>query len=459
VHRYAALVSIPLAAALATGACGGSENGSASSKTAPVASAGFSATECGTYSGRGCRPASGRVDLRPPSFSNPTEITNPLNPIGRLRSALLLGEVEGEPLRVETTLLPGSKTIVLGGQEVKALTSQFVAWLGGRIDEVALDWYAQDESGAVWYLGEDVFNYADGVVTDTEGTWLAGREGPAAMIMPAHPKVGDVYRPENVPGIVFEEVTVKSVGKTVRGPRGPIDGAIVVEELHLDGTREDKTFAPGYGEFRTGSKQAFEGLALAVPTDALSGPRPAELARLSTGATGMLGSAQAEDWNGAVATLERMSAAWDELRAGALPPMLEAQMNQALDRLRGAVKAHKSVRAALAAIDAGQASLDLELQYRSPVEIDRARFDLWASRILIHASADDLAGVTGDVATLEWIRDRFAHTLDGARRSELDVGLRELRAATDAKNLPAASDHAARLASRLRDLAGPDPAL
>jgi hypothetical protein len=34
-----------------------------------------------------------------------------------------------------------------------------------------------------------------------------------------------------------------------------------------------------------------------------------------------------------------------------------------------------------AAIDASQWSLDLQLRYRPPAEIDRARFDLWAARL------------------------------------------------------------------------------
>jgi hypothetical protein len=42
------------------------------------------------------------------------------------------------------------------------------------------------------------------------------------MIMPAHPKVGDVYRSENIPGLVFEQATVRSVTATVDGPRGPV---------------------------------------------------------------------------------------------------------------------------------------------------------------------------------------------------------------------------------------------
>ena len=90
--------------------------------------------------------------------------------------------------------------------------------------EAARDYYAQGADGSVWYFGEEVDNYEDGVVVDHEGTWLAGPEGPPGMIMPAQPAVGAVYRPENIPGVVLEEDTVKAVDQTVQGPRGPVLG-------------------------------------------------------------------------------------------------------------------------------------------------------------------------------------------------------------------------------------------
>jgi hypothetical protein len=72
---------------------------------------------------------------------------------------------------------------------------------------VAIDRYAQADEGSVWYFGEDVIDYVNGAAAFTEGTWLAGRDGPPAMIMPAKPKPGDVFRVENVIGIVFEALT------------------------------------------------------------------------------------------------------------------------------------------------------------------------------------------------------------------------------------------------------------
>ena len=444
-------VGIGVALVLATvGAVGiglavdGGSAGSGPTLPAPV---------CGTYDGRGCAPQSDRVDTTVPSFSDPTTIDNPLNPIGELRSALLLGTVDEERLRVETTLLPGTKPIRWGDQTIEALASQYVAYLDGRIDEVAIDWYAQADDGAVWYLGEDVFNYEDGVIADTEGTWLTGRDGPPAMIMPADPEVGDVYRPENIPGIVFEEVTVEEVGKTVAGPRGPVSGAIVVDELHLDRSHERKVFAPGYGEFSTGSGRDVEALASAVPTDALPGPAPAELETLSTGAVGLIAAAQTEEWKGAAATLERVTAAWSSVRAAGVPRLIEAEMLRSFAVLAAAVEAERPLRVAHAAIDVAQSALDLELRHRPPVEIDVERFALRASQLAVHAGERDAAGVTGDVAVLEWIRDRVSHVLDARGRTEIDARLRALRAAADVRNLTAAADHAARLAARLRHLA------
>ncbi len=193
-----------------------------------------------------------RIDLLMPTFTHPTEVTNPLFPIAHL-DAVILGEVEGQPLKIETTLLPQTKTVVWSGRRIETLQSQFCAYLQGRITEVAVDLYAQADDGSVWYFGEDVVNYAHGVAATTDGTWRVGLEGPAAMIMPGHAKVGDVYRTENIPGVAFEQVTIKRVGVTVAGPVGPVEGAVVGQELHQDERAlEPKIFAPGYGEFFSG---------------------------------------------------------------------------------------------------------------------------------------------------------------------------------------------------------------
>lgn len=434
-------------------ACQGHKGSKAAASSPPPPPA-FTATVCGTDNGRGCAPTTERVDLRRPTFSRPTAITNPLFPIGRLRSALFLGHVGDKRFRTETTLLPGTTAVSWDGQKIRVLLSQYVAYVGGRLAEVALDRYAQADDGSVWYLGEDVFDYRNGAVAITEGTWLAGREGPAAMIMPARPKPGDVFRTENVPGIVFEEVEVKRVGRTLAGPHGPVRGAIVADELHGDGTYDHKLFAPGYGEFRTGGGGDLEALALAVPADKLPGPMPAELRSLSIAATAILESARIHEWSTAAATLRRMRSAWRTLQTPTPPPLVAARLEKDLTALARAVGARSAARVAQAAIDVGQSALDLQLRYRPPAEVDAARFELWTQQLRVDAAKKNLGAVTGDVAVLEWIRDRIAQTLDVAGRREVGDRLHAVRAAADAKNLQSAADQAARLSARLRGLTG-----
>ncbi len=399
-------------------------------------------------------PRSARVDLVKPKFSNPTDITNPLFPVSRQARMLLFGNVEGAPLRIEVTLLPQTRIFRERRRRTETLISQFVAFTDGRIHEVAVDHYAQADDGAVWYFGEFVFNYEDGRVADTEGTWFAGEDGPSAMIMPANPKVGDVWRPENICGLVFEEVTAKTLGLTVNGPTGPVSGAILVSELHMDGLLEDKTFAPGYGEFFNASASGdVEALALGIPTDALATPTPAELQSLSDGADQIFDNAQVGNWAAASAALQSMNSAWSAFRAGNVPPMLMEQMDQTLAALATAVGAQQRLESRQASIDVARASLDLQLRHRPVPEIDLALLDLWGRQILVDIAAGDRSAVLGDVATLKWIRDRLADDV-GREDDDVDDDLVALRTAATAADLAAASAASAKLraaVSRLRN--------
>jgi hypothetical protein len=311
--------------------------------------------------------------------------------------------------------------------------------------EVALDLYAQADDGDVWYFGEDVFNYAgDGHVADMEGAWLAGRDGPAGMITPADPRVGDAYRSENIPGLVFEESTVKSIDETVAGPRGPVDGAFVIDEHHPDGP-EVKKWAPGYGEFFTRSRRDFEMLALAVPIDALPATTPAELTEISVAAEEIYHADPRVDWRATASNLRAMRVAWRSARAGDVPKLLSGQMVGALDALEQTIRARQPIETRRAAVGVAVAGLDLQLRHRPPAEIDLARLRLQAELLRVDAVAGDLRAVRSDVANLDWIRDRIAHTLHEPDLGRIDAELVELIGATADRDLAAAREMAARL--------------
>ncbi|MEA2517496.1 MAG: hypothetical protein QOG16_1334 [Actinomycetota bacterium] len=400
-------------------------------------------------------PDAQRVDLNEPTFSNPTDITNPLFPVSNLHSVVFSGRVDGKAFHTETTLLPETTTVEWSeNRSVETRVSQYIAYLGGRITEAAIDLYAQADDGSVWYFGESVFDYRNGTIFSTEGTWLAGRDGPPAMIMPADPRIGDVHRAENIPGLAFEEVAVKTVDKTVEGPTGPVEGAMIAKELHDDAAVSDKVFAPGYGEFFTRDRGEIEAMALAVPADAVEGPVPPGLAAIWTSSDGIYAAVRAERWRVAGAKFGALSRAWKSYASSDLPPRLAGEMERAFDALGSGIEDRDVMHASTAAIDVAQSALDLELRYRPPAEVDLGRFLLWTKQLAVDASVRNFGGVTGDVATLEWIRDRFAATLDPIDLTRIDAHLLVLSESVADRDMGLAGDEAGRLVESIRDLSG-----
>ena len=355
------------------------------------------------------RAASGRVDLTPPVFSDPTNITNPLFPKNSVDQVVQLGAEGDVALRHEITQLDRTKTIEWNGQRIEAAVSQFVAYGDGEIIEVAVDYLAQADDGSVWYLGEDVDNYENGVIANHNGSWLAGRDGPGGMIMPAHPRVGDTYNPENIPGLVFEAVTVLQTDLTVAGPRGPVSGAILVRERPMDGNVEDKVFAPGYGEFTADVPASVEhvDVAVAVPIDARDGRTPRSLTRIGVGSRFLLGGGPTQNWQRALRITDGLHRDWTTLQSESFPPHLTAAMNDALDALDIAVAAHDVGATRQAAIDVGLAVADLTMLSTNLTQVDGDRTLLWRSQLTLDRSNGDNARVASDRAVIRAIRQRM----------------------------------------------------
>ena len=390
-------------------------------------------------------PDSARVDLATPTFSKPTSITNPLHPTSAVAQTIYGGQVDNKPFRTEVTLMPGTKPIQWRGTTVDTAVVQYVAYLDGRIHEVALDWFAQADDGSVWYFGEDVFNFEDGRVADTEGTWIAGDEAPAAMIMPAQPRVGDVYRPENAPGVVFEQVRVEKIDQTIPGPSGDIIGAVEVMELHLDGTSEGKVFAPGYGEFSTGTPGGdLEAVSLASPTDSREGPAPAQFGTVAGAASDVFDAVSAADAESVKQAGTALGQAWDAVLTTGIPPQMKSQMTVDIDGLDSVLGGEIDWRAAeSAALRIAQNELDLRLLYQSVIEVDLARLALWARQLPVDVNADDSGLVLADVAALDRIWERTRPSIQDP--GTVDAAMHELRQAAATEDLPAVGESAVAL--------------
>ena len=185
-------------------------------------------------------------------FSHPRDITNPLLPLAYLRQDILEGTEGGMKVRIERTILPKKhKMFKIAGQTIDALVMEDREIKNGELEEVTLDYFAQDDEGNVYYLGEDVDEYENGKVKGHSGAWLLGKDTQnPGVIIPAHPKVGDKFKSEDVNKEINENDEVVSVGETVSVPAGTYENCVKVKELLADGEVEFKFYAPGVGVVR-----------------------------------------------------------------------------------------------------------------------------------------------------------------------------------------------------------------
>jgi len=203
-----------------------------------------------------------RVDagqtIDPADFS--PVITNSLFPLSNLGPKVLVGE-DTDPdtdetidERLESRVLPQTESVA----GVTVLVLEEKAYEDGELVEVALDYFAQHTNGDVYYFGERVDNYEDGMVANHDGQWLAGVDGAEpGVIMAAQPQVGTTYQQELAPGIAEDKATVLSLSETVVTPAGTYTNCLKTRDftpLEPD-VEEFKFHCPGVGLVR----EDFEG--------------------------------------------------------------------------------------------------------------------------------------------------------------------------------------------------------
>ena len=179
---------------------------------AAVAAAAVGVAACGEDDDpdRGLPQGSERVTLDPADFT--TKIDNPYlpMPVGT-RWEYRETDTGGGRAKVVVRVTDETKRIANG---ITARVVRDTVTEKGVPVEVTDDWFAQDDEGNVWYLGEYVTNYEDGKVVDHAGSFEAGVDGAQPGIaMPADPKPGMSYRQEYLAGEAEDEGAVVTVGE------------------------------------------------------------------------------------------------------------------------------------------------------------------------------------------------------------------------------------------------------
>jgi hypothetical protein len=124
--------------------------------------------------------------------------------------------------------------------------------------EDTLDYHAQDDSGNVWYFGEDTYHCPIATCPRGNGSWIAGEDPAGALpgiIMLAQPRSGDTYYQEQAADVAQDQATVTSMGATVKlkredaFPPGTFTNCIKTKEFSAleKGSTEFKYYCPKIG--------------------------------------------------------------------------------------------------------------------------------------------------------------------------------------------------------------------
>lgn len=192
------------------------------------------------------------------NFSNPTDIDNSYLPLEPGTVWNYEGETEDG---TETTVVEVLDEV----RKVAGLDCVVVrdtVYVDDVLIEDTHDWYAQDDDGNVWYMGEEVVNYeyddnGDLVDTDDEGSWETdvdvadvGEIAAPGIVMMAEPVARTSYYQEWYPGEAEDMGFVVATGVSVTLPDGTeYDDCLQTLDwapLELDAL-EYKFYAPGVG--------------------------------------------------------------------------------------------------------------------------------------------------------------------------------------------------------------------
>ena len=197
-------------------------------------------------------------DFERAQFDDPTQIDNkwlPMRPGTQIvyEGSAIVDEEGRQPRRVVTIVTDLTKVI----DGVRTLVIWERDFTAGQLNEPEIAFFAQDNSGNVWLVGEYPEEYVNGKF-DKAPAWISGQKGARAGIsMPAEPRLGapDYAQGYAPPPVDFDDrARVYKVGQKTCVPVDCYENVLVTEEFNPSepGAYQLKYYAPGVGNIRVG---------------------------------------------------------------------------------------------------------------------------------------------------------------------------------------------------------------
>jgi hypothetical protein len=193
------------------------------------------------------------VPFAPAAFSDSAAITNRFTPLPPGTQIVLDGQTAQGAHRVVFTVTDMVKDI--DGVETAVVWDR--DFQDGELTEAELAFFAQDDAGNVWTMGEYPEEYSDtGGFAGAPFTWVAGQSGAVpGLLMPGQPQIGlPEYLQGFAPTIDFLDcATVYRTGWRICVPVGCYSGVLITDEtspLDPESGHQRKFYAPGVGNVR-----------------------------------------------------------------------------------------------------------------------------------------------------------------------------------------------------------------
>ena len=172
--------------------------------------------------------------IDPNNFSHSTTIDNPFFPLPLGKTFVYEGQTAQGLERDEFAVTHVTRQIL----NITVVEVHDTVKLDGVLSEDTRDWFAQDDDGNVWYMGENSAEIVDGLPVDLSGSWRGGiDDGHPGIIMEANPMVGDFYRQEFLLSEAEDLAEVVSLDASDTVPFGHFD--------HMLDTAETSPLSPG----------------------------------------------------------------------------------------------------------------------------------------------------------------------------------------------------------------------
>ena len=163
---------------------------------------------------------------------------------------------EGEEIKAVISVLRKIKRIRIPGYgKVTTRIVEEREWEDGELVEVSRNFFAIcKRTNSVFYFGEEVDEYEDGVIVGHEGAWLAGKDGAMpGIIMPGTFLLGSRYYQEYAEGVAEDRGENAEMGIEVGTLAGIFSDCVVVidtnplDDVCLSDDGDEKIYAPGVG--------------------------------------------------------------------------------------------------------------------------------------------------------------------------------------------------------------------